>query len=149
MKLENYIKFGLFVIIALIPISLGFVMFDYSKLYSCKIINEFGKMSLIAIAITYLSISILIRILMYSMTLFFKNEKIRTFANSISFMTLFYTCCFDVFIYGSIPIIITYYVKGNFISFLQNSVLVWVLIFIYWVIYCLVINKSKKVSPKG
>ena len=151
MNIEKTVKFGLFSILGLIPIGLGFIMFDYNRLFTFDIINRFGNISLIAIAIVYFALSILIRMLMYSTTLFFKNNDIRNVAETTNFITLFYICCADVFIYGSVPIIINYYVKGDFINFLQNSLLVWGLLFLYFIIWGIVINSNKinKVSVKG
>lgn len=151
MDIEKSVKFGLFSILGLIPITLGFIMFDYNRLFTFDIINRFNNISLIAIAIVYFVLSIIIRMLMYSTTLFFKNDSIRNVAEKTNFITLFYICCADVFIYGSIPIIINYYIKGDFINFLQNSLLVWGLIFLYFIIWSIIINSDKinKVSLKG
>jgi len=151
MGIEKSVKFGLFSVLGIIPILLGFLMFDYDRLFDFDIINRFGDKSLIAITLVYFAISILIRMLMYSTTLFFKNNDIRYVAETTKFITLFYICCIDVFIYGSVPIIINYYVKGDFINFLQNSFLVWGFIFLYFIIWSIVMNSNKinKVSQKG
>ena len=144
MDIEKTLKFSLFAGLSLLPAALGLLLFDYTCLYKFQLIKDFEKTSLIAIVLVYAGIAVLIRLLMYSALNLFKDKQVRMIANTTNFMTLFYIVCVDVFIYSSIPIIITYYKHGSYIHFIQNTLLVWFLIFIYWILWMLK-WKNKKI----
>jgi len=143
MDIEKNIKPFMFIVLALIPAILGFVFFEYDILYKNKIIFEMKPFSLIAICIIYTVLSVFIRILVYSTGIFFKDKSIKEFVQKATFIEFFYAGCVDVLIYSSIPIIITFVQKGNYIDYLKNTFLIWGLLFLYWIIYVLIFRNKQ------
>lgn len=147
MNTEQTIKFGLFTGLSILPIAFGLLLFDYSILNSYNLINDFGiTVSLIAIALAYTGVSILIRIFMYSMGILFKDKSISGLIANSTFLELFYIACVDTFIYGAMPIVLTVYLKGNFIHFVQNSILIWAAILAWFVLWVFILRNKLKIQ---
>lgn len=135
MDIERTVKFFIFALLALLPITFGFIFFDYSKISKLQLVNDFGiQTSLIAIAILYTGVAIIIRILMYYILGFLKDKNLIEIIKESTFLNIFYVSCVDVLIYSSIPIILTFSLDGNFIHFIGNSLIIWGIIFIIWII---------------
>ena len=147
MDIEKSIKFFLFAGLSILPIAFGLIAFDYNSLRDFQLVKDFGiTTSLISISLVYTGVSIIIRLLMISMGVFFKDKKIKDVAKNSPFLEMFYVSCVDAFIYSSIPIIITYYRGGDFIIFVQNSILVWLMILLYFIIWVIIAKNKIKVS---
>ena len=148
MDIEKSIRFFLFAGLAVFPIAFALFFFNYERLCEYQIIKDFGiTKSLITISLTYTGISIIIRVLMYSMGIFFKDKTIFEFIKNCSFLEIFYVSCVDTFLYSSIPIIITFVRDGDFISFIKTSVLILGIILLIWTVWFFIL-KNKLIVKK-
>ena len=147
MDIEKTVKFFIFALLALLPITSGLLFFDYSPINELQIVQDFGKnISLIAISLIYTGIAVIIRMLMYYILGIMKDKDIQEAINDASFLDIFYLSCAEVLIYSSIPVILTFYLKGNFIHFIGNSMIIWGIIFVLWLLWVLVFRKKQLFS---
>lgn len=144
MDIEKTVKFFIFAFLALLPVVAGLIFFDYSELKNIQLFQDFGRnTSIIGVVIIYTIIGIIIRMTMYYMLGFIKDKGILDAIETSSFMDIFYISCVELFLYSSIPIIITFASKGNFIHFIGNTLIVWVIIFVFWIIWILLIRNKQ------
>lgn len=144
MNIEKTVKFFVFALLALLPIVLGLMFFDYNSLNKFQLIRDFGiNNSLIAIAVSYTGVAICIRLAMYYALGIVKDKRVLDIISESSFMDIFYVSCAEVLFYSSIPVILTYYLKGDFIAFISHSLIVWGVIFTFWIVWLLVIRNKQ------
>ena len=140
MDISKFSKFFIFMIIALFPIGISFILFNIKPLNDFEIIKLFYPKSLIVVCVFYTVIVLSVKLFSYILVdnIF---QSIKTNVFNLEWETLLYISIIDMLIYSIIPIAITKIQGGTIINLFWNTFFVY--LFSIFIIVSLLIRKIK------